>query len=84
MFLTERASADQERAHLSTWRVRDEFWFAERFGLNWPRLGAFPGETATAAGDNSKARPGGKSGRTELVPSPGPSARVDLAPSPAP
>jgi GT2 family glycosyltransferase len=90
MFLAQRESADQERAHLSAWRVRDEFWFAERFGLNWPRLGAFPAETATAgfqapaAGGNSKARPGRESGRTEPAPNPSPSARLGLTPSPAP
>jgi GT2 family glycosyltransferase len=38
LFNTERASADQQRAHVHAGRVRDEFSYAERFGLNWPRM----------------------------------------------
>jgi GT2 family glycosyltransferase len=33
-------SAEQERAYLMFRRVRDEFWYAERFNLLWPRLQA--------------------------------------------
>ena len=33
-----RPSAEQERGHLLARRVRDEFWYAERFGLTWPML----------------------------------------------
>ncbi len=32
-----RPSVEEERAHLAGQRVRDEFWYAERFGLRWPR-----------------------------------------------
>jgi hypothetical protein len=46
MFLDARTSADAERAHLHARRTRDEFWYAERFGLNWPRLAGLPGESA--------------------------------------
>lgn len=38
LFESERASAEQERSYLHARRVRDEFWYAERFGLAWPRL----------------------------------------------
>jgi glycosyltransferase involved in cell wall biosynthesis len=34
----ERASVEQERLYLLSRRTRDEFWYAERFGLGWPRL----------------------------------------------
>ena len=33
-----RASVEHERAYLLARRVHDEFWFAERFDLPWPRL----------------------------------------------
>ena len=38
LFESERASVEQERSYLLGRRVRDEFWYAERFGLAWPRL----------------------------------------------
>ncbi len=38
IFDAERASVEQERSYLLGHRVRDEFWFAERFALTWPRL----------------------------------------------
>jgi len=31
-------SVETERSHLHGHRRRDEFWYAERFGLDWPRL----------------------------------------------
>ena len=33
-----RPSVEHERAYLLARRVHDEFWFAERFDLPWPRL----------------------------------------------
>ncbi len=33
-----RPSVEQERGYLLARRVHDEFWYAERFGLDWPRL----------------------------------------------
>jgi GT2 family glycosyltransferase len=33
-----RTSADRERAYLHSHRPRDEFWYAERFGLSWPQF----------------------------------------------
>ena len=38
LFQEDRPSAEQERAYLQARRVRDEFWYAEHFGLSWPRL----------------------------------------------
>ena len=45
VFESRRASVEEERSYLMARRVRDEFWYAERFGLPWPRLG-----TATSPG----------------------------------
>ncbi len=42
LFTAGRASADQERAYLHAKRPRDEFWYAERFGLTYPRLHSAP------------------------------------------
>lgn len=33
-----QASVEYERSYLQARRVRDEFWYADRFGMNWPRL----------------------------------------------
>jgi GT2 family glycosyltransferase len=38
LFEEQRASVEQERGYLLARRQRDEFWYAERFGLTWPRL----------------------------------------------
>jgi YD repeat-containing protein len=38
LFEEQRPSVEQERAYLHARRQRDEFWYAERFGLTWPRL----------------------------------------------
>jgi hypothetical protein len=38
LFQSRRPSVESERSHLLSRRVRDEFWYAERFGLAWPRL----------------------------------------------
>jgi glycosyltransferase involved in cell wall biosynthesis len=37
-FESDRASVEQERAYLQALRVHDEFWYARRFDLPWPRL----------------------------------------------
>jgi glycosyltransferase involved in cell wall biosynthesis len=36
LFEQRRESAEQERSYLHSRRTRDEFWYAERFGFNWP------------------------------------------------
>lgn len=38
LFQHHRASVDQERVTLLGHRLRDEFWYVERFGQAWPRL----------------------------------------------
>lgn len=38
MFQADAESIEQERTFLQGNRARDEFWYAERFGLSWPRL----------------------------------------------
>jgi GT2 family glycosyltransferase len=38
LFEEHRASVEAERAYLMSRRTRDEFWYAERFNLAWPRL----------------------------------------------
>lgn len=38
LFKSDEASAMQERSFLHAHRVRDEFWYASRFGLEWPSL----------------------------------------------
>ena len=40
LFNDDRPSVEQERSYLHAQRSRDEFWYAERFGLSWPRLPA--------------------------------------------
>ncbi len=42
LFGERRPSVEQERAYLMARRVRDEFWYAQRFGLAWPRLQTQP------------------------------------------
>ncbi|MEI8379568.1 MAG: glycosyltransferase [Planctomycetota bacterium] len=38
IFESRRDSVEQERAYLMSRRVRDEIWYASRFGLEWPQL----------------------------------------------
>lgn len=52
LFSERRESVEEQRAYVLGSRVRDEFWYAERFGLSWPakksatsqqpELGGFP------------------------------------------
>ncbi|HUY87903.1 MAG TPA: galactosyltransferase-related protein [Pirellulales bacterium] len=49
LFQADRASVEHERTRLLGHRWRDEFWYAERFGLEWPRL------ASTAAGSLPQA-----------------------------
>jgi GT2 family glycosyltransferase len=39
LFLQHEASAESERAYVHARRSRDEFWYAQRFGLKWPKIG---------------------------------------------
>jgi len=40
LFEANRPSAEEERAYLLGRRIRDEFWYADYFGLDWPVLSA--------------------------------------------
>jgi hypothetical protein len=40
LFEAQRASVEAERGVMQAHRVRDEFWYAGRFGLDWPTLAA--------------------------------------------
>lgn len=46
VFQKYRISVERERERLLSRRVHDEFWFARRFGLKWPRR---PGQAALAS-----------------------------------
>ena len=73
LFAERRPSAEHERAHLLARRVHDEFWFANRFDLPWPKLQADRFEP------NLRSM---KSG--EANPSPNPSPSPSPSPSPPP
>jgi hypothetical protein len=81
MFCDGRESADAERAHLHGHRVHDEFWYADRFGLVWPRLAALPGESA-AGGFQSPAKKRRAHGEAADPPSPSSSAPPPPPPKP--
>lgn len=64
LFEERRASVEQERHFLHSRRVHDEFWYAEKFGLKWPRLltqsGVAPVDAAqTPSTSDSAAAPAG-------------------------
>lgn len=40
VYKAREASVEREREFLMSQRVRDEHWYARRFGLSWPRAGA--------------------------------------------
>ena len=52
LFEEDRLSVEQERAYLLGHRTRDEFWYADRFGLSWPRLSG----TASTSGYSAAPR----------------------------
>jgi GT2 family glycosyltransferase len=80
LFQAERASVEQERAFLLGRRAHDEFWYAERFGLDWPRLPDGAGMSA------SRTRNPRCPGDPSSGPSSGPclDAILDGDPSPSP
>ena len=77
LFNKERSSAEQERSYLMARRPRDEFWFAERFGLSWPIL--LPTSTVMEAPLLFGASPKPSHG-----PSPSPKPTPTPKPSPSP
>jgi GT2 family glycosyltransferase len=84
-FQTHRRSVEQERGYLLSRRVRDEFWFAERFGLAWPRLDGLSGGNGNAA---TRSRSGsGPMALAQVIqgsPEPSPSPYPSPSPSPEP
>lgn len=75
LFDTDRASAEQERAHLHARRTRHEFDYAERFGLPWPKpVGAAAEQAALLISPSPCPRPPA----APLRPSPAPSAPPPL------
>ncbi|MEX2119336.1 MAG: glycosyltransferase [Pirellulales bacterium] len=59
VFLEHRLSCEHERSYLLGHRVYDEFWYAERFDLSWPRLttAAAPSAAVTALGPEPSPSP---------------------------
>jgi hypothetical protein len=65
---------EQERSYLHARRTRDEFWYAERFGLSWPRLaGTGAGVTGAAASPSTSPAPS-----SQPSPSPRPAPAVEI------
>jgi GT2 family glycosyltransferase len=77
LFKAGEDSAHQERSYLHARRERDEFWYAERFGLTWPQLMS-TGRVFAAGASPSASPSGGPSPSGKPSPGPGKS------PSPAP
>jgi len=73
LFNSQRASAEQERSYLLFRRPYDELWFAQRFGLSWPRLASVAGGGPFVLSPSPSPQP-----------SPGPSPKPSPSPSPAP
>jgi len=94
LFEKGRASVEEERSYLHGRRIRDEFWYAEYFGLDWPTLNATrkgnpPKPPAAAegvrAGDGSRSL-GGHGARLSQPQAGAPQflSFVDPSPSPSP
>ncbi|WP_237722460.1 RHS repeat-associated core domain-containing protein [Singulisphaera acidiphila] len=75
VFESRRASVEEERAYLMARRHRDEFWYAKRFGLAWPRLASGGGDLGrdTMAGTSAALKSAiSKAGDEFFTPSPPP------------
>ncbi|HQU41528.1 MAG TPA: glycosyltransferase, partial [Pirellulales bacterium] len=79
LFESRRPSAEEERAYLLARRVRDEFWYAKRSGLDWPQLGALANPAAKPA---AVAAPRAKQRPFAFVPSPSPTPGGHPKPDP--
>jgi len=53
LFQEHSASVESERAYFHARREHDEFWYAERFGLTWPKLASAAAPRAGAFADPS-------------------------------
>jgi GT2 family glycosyltransferase len=82
LFELDRSSAEEERSYLQARRVRDEFWYARRFGLAWPSLSASAtGATVVSPPPAGIGQPASRALAHAAV---GPSAGPSPSPSPAP
>lgn len=87
LFEANRRSVERERSYLQSHRLHDEFWYARRFGLDWPRLAAVPDGNAGPAGSFAEAPPVGaaagvtapRAGAVALAASPSPPPRAGIA-----
>lgn len=79
LFKRDYGSVEQEKAYLQARRTRDEIWFAEYFGLDWPALLA----ADRPAGDLGFAPFGSPSTAPSAAPSGGPPSCVLNGISPA-
>ena len=86
LFEQGRQSVEQERSYVQAHRDRDEFGYAERFGLAWPRIGWMaPGGNGVSGGAaplgpavSGAARPSPRPTDAPQRPSPAPSAAPPL------
>lgn len=76
----DRASVEQERSYLHSRRVRDEFWYAQRFGLPWPALAgsAAAGLTSLTASPAPSIQPTDAPPRPSTSPSTAPPLGTDF------
>jgi len=77
LFKAGEESAHQERSYLHARRERDEFWYAERFGLSWPQLMS-TGRVFAAGASPSAGPSGGPSPRPSGGPSPSPAKSFSI------
>ncbi len=71
LFNGERDSTEQERSYLHFRRPFDELWYAQRFGLSWPRLESAAGGQRFTLGASPSPSPSGKPS-----PSPAPAGKI--------
>lgn len=57
LFKAGEENAYQERRHLQAQRIHDEFWYAKRFSLSWPRLVSQPEMLARPFGTGASPSP---------------------------
>ncbi len=68
LFESDRPSVEQERSYLLSHREHDEFWYADRFGLPWPRVSTLGAEESEFAFHTASAAPSGGPGGSSAPP----------------